>query len=225
MPSWTVPSRITWRIDGAELLVDLIAEVKRQGADLGIGFDGDADRIGAVDSTGASCSATSCSGVVRAGRAAARAGAEIIFDVKCSQGLIEDIAAHGRPAVDVEDGPLAAQEPPQGDRRSAGGRDVGTHVLRRRATSATTTRCSPPDGLLRYVVSTGKTFDELVDSIPHYFSTPEIRLDCPEDRKFAVVEELKRRVHRPLQGDRHRRRRAFEFGDGWGLAARSNTQR
>jgi phosphomannomutase/phosphoglucomutase len=77
--------------------------------------------------------------------------------------------------------------------------------------------------LLRYVASTGKSLAELVDTIPRYFSTPEIRLPCPEDKKFAVVETLKREFaskYRIIDIDGVR----VEFGDGWGLARASNTQ-
>ena len=62
-----------------------------------------------------------------------------------------------------------------------------------------------------------------MDSIPHYHATPETRLACPEDRKFAVVEELKRGFldgYRVIDIDGVR----VEFGDGWGLVRASNTQ-
>jgi len=77
--------------------------------------------------------------------------------------------------------------------------------------------------LLRYVAASGRSLAELVDSIPHYFATPETRLACPEDRKFAVVDELRREFegrYRVIDIDGAR----VEFGDGWGLVRASNTQ-
>jgi phosphomannomutase/phosphoglucomutase len=77
--------------------------------------------------------------------------------------------------------------------------------------------------LLRYVASGDRSFAELVDSIPSYHATPETRLACAEDRKFAVVEELRREFsgrHRVIDIDGVR----VEFGDGWGLVRASNTQ-
>jgi phosphomannomutase/phosphoglucomutase len=77
--------------------------------------------------------------------------------------------------------------------------------------------------LLRYVASTGRSLDDLVASLPQYFSTPETRLACPEERKFEIPEALKREFagkHRVIETDGAR----VEFGDGWGLVRASNTQ-
>jgi phosphomannomutase/phosphoglucomutase len=77
--------------------------------------------------------------------------------------------------------------------------------------------------LLRYIAASGRSFDALVDSIPRYFATPETRLACPEDRKFEIVETLRREFasrYRVIDIDGVR----VEFGDGWGLARASNTQ-
>ena len=77
--------------------------------------------------------------------------------------------------------------------------------------------------LLRYVAHTGQTLDQLVDSIPHYFSTPETRLACPEDRKFEIPEVIRKEFegkYRVITIDGAR----VEFGDGWGLVRASNTQ-
>src|SRR6185503_10420989 len=76
--------------------------------------------------------------------------------------------------------------------------------------------------LLRYIASTGESLDRLVDSIPQYFATPEIRLGVPEERKFELVEEFKRSFtgERVIDIDGVR----VEFGDGWGLVRASNTQ-
>jgi len=77
--------------------------------------------------------------------------------------------------------------------------------------------------LLRYVASTGKTLEQLVASLPQYFSTPETRLACPEERKFKVPEELRGEFagrYRVIDIDGIR----VEFGDGWGLVRASNTQ-
>ena len=77
--------------------------------------------------------------------------------------------------------------------------------------------------LLRYVASTGKSLDQLVESLPQYHATPETRLACPEERKFEVPELLKAEFagkHRVIDIDGIR----VEFGDGWGLVRASNTQ-
>ena len=90
LPDPTVPA----------LLVDLQREVKKRKADLGIGFDGDADRIGAVDGSGRMIYGDQLLALFARDVLDRVPGAEILFDVKCSQGLAEDIAAHGgRPSM------------------------------------------------------------------------------------------------------------------------------
>ena len=77
--------------------------------------------------------------------------------------------------------------------------------------------------LLRYVAASGRTLDQLVESLPQYFSTPETRLPCPEERKFQVPEILKAEFagkFKIIDIDGIR----VEFGDGWGLVRASNTQ-
>jgi phosphomannomutase/phosphoglucomutase len=205
-----------------KLLVDLIAEVKRQGADLGIGFDGDADRIGAVDSTGRIVFGDQLLALLARDVLQRVPGAEILFDVKCSQGLAEDIAAHGgRPSMWKTGHSLLKARLKETGAPLAG--EMSGHMFFAEGYFGFDDALFAAGRLLRYVAASGRSFDELVRSIPHYFATPEMRLDCPEERKFAIVEELKREF-----GDRYRvidiDGVRVEFGDGWGLARASNTQ-
>jgi phosphomannomutase/phosphoglucomutase len=77
--------------------------------------------------------------------------------------------------------------------------------------------------LLRIVADSGKTVGELLADVPRFVSTPEIRVDCPDDRKFGIVEEAKKYFgakYKVLTVDGVR----VLFGDGWGLIRASNTQ-
>ena len=205
-----------------KLLVDLVAEVKKQGADLGIGFDGDADRIGAVDSTGRIVFGDQLLALFARDVLQRVPGAEIVFDVKCSQGLAEDIAAHGgRPSMWKTGHSLLKQRLKETGAPLAG--EMSGHMFFAEGYFGFDDALFAAGRLLRYVAASGRTFDQLVDSIPRYVATPEMRLDCPEDRKFAVVEELKREFaakYKVIDIDGVR----VEFGDGWGLARASNTQ-
>jgi phosphomannomutase/phosphoglucomutase len=187
LPDPTVPA----------LLVDLQAAVRRERADLGIGFDGDADRIGAVDGGGRIVFGDQILALLARDVLTRVPGAEIIFDVKCSQGLIEDIAAHGGKPVMWKTGhSLLKSKLHESGAPIAG--EMSGHI-------------------------TGRSLAQLVDSIPSYFSTPEIRLDCPEERKFQIVDELRKEFtsrYRVIDIDGAR----VEFGDGWGLVRASNTQ-
>jgi phosphomannomutase/phosphoglucomutase len=212
LPDPTVPA----------LLRDLIAEVRASGADLGIGFDGDADRIGAVDSRGRIVFGDQLLALFARDVLTRVPGAEIIFDVKCSQGLIEDIEAHGgKPSMWKTGHSLLKSRLWETGAPLAG--EMSGHMFFREGFFGFDDALFAAGRLLRYVASTGKSLAELVDTIPRYHATPEIRLPCPEDKKFAVVETLKREFsgrYRVIDIDGVR----VEFGDGWGLARASNTQ-
>jgi phosphomannomutase/phosphoglucomutase len=149
-------------------------------------------------------------------------GAEIIFDVKCSQGLVEDIQAHGgRPAMWKTGHSLIKSRMHETGAPLAG--EMSGHMFFNEGFFGFDDALFAAGRLLRYVAASGKTLAELVDTIPQYYATPETRLACPEDRKFAVVEELRKEFaarYRVIDIDGAR----VEFGDGWGLARASNTQ-
>jgi phosphomannomutase/phosphoglucomutase len=212
LPDPTVPA----------LLESLIAEVRRTGADLGIGFDGDADRIGAVDGDGRIVFGDQLLALFARDVLTRVPGAEIIFDVKCSQGLIEDIVAHGgRPAMWKTGHSLIKSRLHETGAPLAG--EMSGHMFFNEGFFGFDDALFAAGRLLRYVAAGDRTLAELVDSIPHYHATPETRLACAEDRKFAVVEALKREFagrHRVIDIDGAR----VEFGDGWGLVRASNTQ-
>jgi phosphomannomutase / phosphoglucomutase len=204
-----------------KLLVDLQREVKQRGADLGIGFDGDADRIGAVDASGRMVFGDQLLALLARDVLTRVPGGEIIFDVKCSQGLAEDIAAHGgRPSMWKTGHSLIKSRLLETGAPLAG--EMSGHMFFSEGYFGFDDAMFAAGRLLRFVATSGRTLAELVDSIPRYFATPETRLACPDDRKFEVVQTLKREFARfrviDIDGVR------VEFGDGWGLARASNTQ-
>ena len=212
LPDPTVPA----------LMVDLAAAVTRTGADLGIGFDGDADRIGAVDHRGRMVFGDQILALLARDVLTRVPGAEIIFDVKCSQGLAEDIVAHGgRPSMWKTGHSLIKSRLLETGAPLAG--EMSGHMFFREGYFGFDDALFAAGRLLRFVAASGRSFAELVDSIPHYFATPETRLGCPEERKFQIVEELRREFagrYRVIDIDGVR----VEFGDGWGLVRASNTQ-
>jgi phosphomannomutase/phosphoglucomutase len=205
-----------------KLLEQLIAEVKRQKADLGIGFDGDADRIGAVDAQGRVIFGDQLLALFARDVLTRVPGAEILFDVKCSQGLIEDIQAHGgRPSMWKTGHSLLKMRLKETGAPLAG--EMSGHIFFKEGFFGFDDALYAAGRLLRYVAASGKTIGALVDSIPHYFSTPETRLECPEEKKFEIVDAMKRvfqQRYRVIDIDGAR----VEFGDGWGLVRASNTQ-
>lgn len=212
LPDPTVPA----------LLVDLQKKVAETGADFGIGFDGDADRIGAITGSGRIVWGDQLLALFARDVLGRLPGAEIVFDVKCSQGLIEDIAAHGgRPTMWKTGHSLIKQKLQDSGAPIAG--EMSGHMFFSEGFFGFDDALFAAGRLLRYVAATGRSLDELVASIPQYFSTPETRLECPEEKKFEIPEVMKRefsKQYRVIDIDGAR----VEFGDGWGLVRASNTQ-
>jgi len=205
-----------------EYLVDLQRSVKETGAELGIGFDGDADRIGAITASGRIVWGDQLLALLARDVLTRVPGAEIIFDVKCSQALAEDIAAHGgRPTMWKTGHSLIKQRMLETGAPIAG--EMSGHMFFSEGYFGFDDALFAAGRLLRYVAATGQTLEQLVASIPQYYSTPETRLACPEERKFEVPEVIRRafeKHYRVITIDGAR----VEFGDGWGLVRASNTQ-
>ncbi len=212
LPDPTVPS----------LLVDLQRKVQETGAELGIGFDGDADRIGAVTGTGRIVWGDQLLALFARDVLQRVPGGRILFDVKCSQALSEDIVAHGGvPEMWKTGHSLIKKRLAETGAPVAG--EMSGHMFFSEGFFGFDDALFAAGRLLRYVASTGRTLDELVASLPQYHSTPETRLACAEDRKFQVPDALKAEFagrYRIIDIDGIR----VEFGDGWGLVRASNTQ-
>jgi phosphomannomutase/phosphoglucomutase len=209
-----------------ENLQDLIAAVRREGADLGIGFDGDADRIGIVDRNG-----TIVWGdyllILYARDVLARTGKTtppqaIIFDVKCSQALPAAIEAAGGRAVMWKTGHSLIKEKMKELHAPLAG-EMSGHMFFTEGFYGHDDALYGAARLLRIVADSGLGVDQLLSDIPRYVSTPEIRVDCPDDRKFAVVDAAVahfKKLHDVIDVDGAR----ILYGDGWGLIRASNTQ-
>src|SRR5205085_7284291 len=141
---------------------------------------------------------------------------------KCSQGLIEDIAAHGgRPTMWKTGHSLIKSRLHETGAPLAG--EMSGHMFFNEGFFGFDDALFAAGRLLRYVAASNQSFAALVDSIPHYFATPETRLGCPDDRKFAVVEALKKEfaaTYKVIDIDGAR----VECGDGWGSVRACNTQ-
>jgi phosphomannomutase/phosphoglucomutase len=209
-----------------ENLRDLIATVRREQADLGIGFDGDADRIGIVDRNGTIVWGDYLlilyARDVLARTGAANPGQPIIFDVKCSQALPAAVEAAGGRAVMWKTGHSLIKEKMKELHAPLAG-EMSGHMFFTEGFYGHDDALYGAARLLRIVADSGVGVDQLLSDIPRYFSTPEIRVDCPDERKFAVVRAAVAhftRDHDVIDVDGAR----ILYGDGWGLIRASNTQ-
>src|SRR5262249_52771564 len=152
------------------LLADLQKKVAETGAELGIGFDGDADRIGAVTGSGRIVWGDQLLALLARDVLARVPGATVIFDVKCSQGLAEDIVAHGgRPLMWKTGHSLIKQKLAETGAPVAG--EMSGHMFFSEGFFGFDDALFAAGRLLRYVASTGRTLDQLVDSLPQYVAT------------------------------------------------------
>jgi phosphomannomutase/phosphoglucomutase len=206
-----------------ENLQALVTEVTRGGYDFGVAFDGDADRIGVVDSTGQIIWGDYLL-ILYARDVLARTGKgqPIIFDVKCSQALPDAVRkAGGEPVMWKTGQSLIKGKMKELHAPIAG--EMSGHMFFTESFYGHDDALYAAARLMRIVSESGQRIEDLLADVPRFVSTPEIRVDCADDRKFAIVDEAVRhfaRDHEVVGVDGAR----VLFGDGWGLIRASNTQ-
>jgi phosphomannomutase/phosphoglucomutase len=206
-----------------ENLADLIDAVRRSSADLGIAFDGDADRIGVVDGRGTIIWGDHIL-IVYARDVLARTGRgqSVIFDVKCSQALPQAIEAAGGVPVMWKTGHSLIKEKMKELGAPLAG-EMSGHMFFREGFYGHDDALYGAARLLRIVADSGRRIDELLADVPAFVSTPELRVDCADERKFDIVARAVahyRERYQVVDVDGAR----VLFGDGWGLLRASNTQ-
>lgn len=207
-----------------ELMRALVERVRATHADVGIGFDGDADRVGAVDETGRLLFGDQLLGLYAADVLPGHPGAPIVFEVKCSQGLVELVRDKGGVPIMWKAGHSLIKAKMRETKAPLGG-EMSGHMFFADEFPGYDDALYAAGRLLRLLAESTRSLSTLVDALPQsrYVSTPEIRLDCPDDRKFAIVDAVRehfRAIHEVIDVDGAR----VQFGDGWGLIRASNTQ-
>lgn len=205
-----------------ENLAPLVAEVRRQGAALGIAFDGDTDRIGAVDEKGEVVFGDRLMIVYAREILSRKPGATFIGEVKCSQVLYDDIRKRGGNAIMWRTGHSLIKAKMKESHAELAGEMSGHMFFADRYygfDDALYAACR----LMEIVAQSGQPLSAQLADLPQTFTTPEIRVDCADAVKFEVVRlvtERFRRTHSILDVDGAR----ILFPEGWGLVRASNTQ-
>jgi phosphomannomutase / phosphoglucomutase len=204
-------------------LVDIIAKVKEVGADLGVAFDGDADRIGAIDDRGE---------IVRGDTLLLLYGLDlldrhgpgqkVIFDVKCSQ-LLPDLITErgGVPIMNATGHSLIKKRMKEENALLAG--ELSGHIMFGDDYYGFDDALYGACLLIDIVSRQGRPLSEWIAEFPKFVSTAELRYPASEETKFGIVEratEHFRRDHQVIDVDGAR----VLFGDGWGLIRASNTE-
>lgn len=204
-------------------LEQLVAEVKKHGCDLGIAFDGDGDRIGAVDGKGRILWGDQLLVLWARDVLKSNPGATIIADVKASQVLFDEIAkAGGKPMMFKTGHSLIKSKMAEIGSPLAG--EMSGHVFFADTFYGFDDALYCGLRLLNVVANAKESLAEMRDGLPQPVNTPELRFDCPDDQKFGVVEKVKARLQKEgakfsdIDGVR------VSTKDGWWLLRASNTQ-
>jgi len=203
-------------------LRDLAKAVRKEKAELGIAFDGDADRIGALDENGNAIYGDMLLLIFGREILSRKPGATFIGEVKCSQAMYDKLAELGGNPIMYKTGhSLIKAKMKQAQAELAG--EMSGHMFFADRYYGFDDALYAACRLLEIVARSGKPLSAQLEGIPKTVSTPELRVDCPDDKKFLVVEkvaELVRRRHQVVDVDGVR----VPFAEGWGLVRASNTQ-
>jgi phosphomannomutase len=204
-------------------LEDLAAVVQAEGCDIGLAFDGDGDRLGVVDELGRAVSSDRLLMLFCRDVLSTTPGATLIADVKTSQTVFNDIQAQGGTPLMWKTGHSHIKMKMRETGAVFGGEASGHLFFADRYYGF-------DDGLyaamriIRYLASQDQPLSTLVDALPGWHSTPELRIDCDEERKFVVIDEIRERLdaagqdYLAIDGVR------VMQPEGWWLIRASNTQ-
>lgn len=200
---------------------DLIAAVKEHKADFGIGWDGDADRIGVVDERGEPVFGDMLLLIYGRAILKEKPGATIIGDVKCSSLLFDDLKAKGANAIMWKTGHSLIKGKLLETHGDLGG-EMSGHIFFKHRFFGFDDALYASSRLVEIMSHHKGTLSSLISDLPKMVSTPEIRVDCPEEIKFKIAQEAQSAFKEfnvnTIDGVR------VTFEKGWGLVRASNTQ-
>jgi phosphomannomutase/phosphoglucomutase len=214
-PDPTVPQNLT----------DIVREVQARHADVGLAYDGDSDRLGVIDEQGQIIWGDRLLIVFARDILSRRPGAKVIFDVKCSQLLVDDIRQHGGEPIMWLTGHSLIKKKLYEEQAAVAG-EMSGHMFFADGYFGYDDALYASCRLLQILDRAELPLSALLRDLPITSSTPEIRVTCADEVKFAVVEQLKKhlpsapQVRQVITIDGAR----VVFDDGWGLVRASNTQ-
>jgi phosphomannomutase / phosphoglucomutase len=205
-----------------ENMRDLVAAVKSNGAEVGIAYDGDADRVGAVDENGRIVWGDELMVVFARAILKQKPGATIIGDVKCSQRMYDDIARCGGRAIMWKTGHSLIKDKIKQENAALAG-EMSGHIFFADRYYGFDDAIYASFRLLEIISRERRGLAAILADLPPSCCTPEIRVDCPDERKFELVGKVSAYFAQnyeviAIDGAR------VKFPGGWGLLRASNTQ-
>ncbi|RJP71702.1 MAG: phosphomannomutase/phosphoglucomutase [Candidatus Abyssobacteria bacterium SURF_17] len=202
---------------------ELIGRVKNNGYDCGIAYDGDADRLGIIDDKGNILWGDQLLILFAREILARKPGSVVISEVKSSKALFDDIAKHGGKPIMWKTGHSLIKEKMRETKAAVAG-EMSGHIFFEDRYFGFDDAIYSSCRLLEILSRSNKPLSEMLSDVPKMYSTPEIRMECPEKIKFNVVKEIteyfKKNNYDVVDVDGAR----VTFNDGWGLVRASNTQ-
>ena len=205
-----------------ENLEDLIRKVKEEKADLGIAYDGDGDRIGVVDERGNILWGDELLILFSRDVLKSYPGGVVISEVKCSQNLFDQISQHGGVPIMWKAGHSLLKAKMKETHAILAG-EMSGHMFFADRYFGYDDAINASMRLLELLARTNQPLSAFLADLPQIASTPEIRVDCPDEKKFDIAERAKdyfRSHYDIIDVDGVR----VQFPEGWGLIRASNTQ-
>jgi phosphomannomutase/phosphoglucomutase len=205
-----------------ENLQDLLARVDELKADVGIGFDGDADRIGVVDGSGNILWGDQLTQIFARDILASTPGAKIISEVKASETLYQEIADLGGIPIMWKTGHSLIKKKIAAENAALAG-EVSGHIFFNDRWFGFDDAVYAGARLLELLSRSEKSLPEIYSTLPSVVNTPEIRVDTQEEAKFVIVNRIVehfKKSHEVIDIDGAR----IKFDNGWALVRASNTQ-
>lgn len=220
-PDGTFPNHLP-NPEDPELTKDLEAAVIANNADLGIGFDGDADRCGVIDDRGRHVAADRLLALLARDLLKRMPGSTIVFDVKASQTLPEVIRESGGKPLMWKSG-HSLMKAKMNEVGSPLGGEVSGHIFIGEDYYRFDDAPLVALKVLELLSKTDQQISAMLDALPHLLATPEIIMSAPDDVKFRIIDSVRDRLEDRYEVVTVDGARAL-FEDGWGLVRASNTQ-
>ncbi len=214
-PDPTVEKNLAWLKDA----------VHKEGAAVGIGFDGDADRIGLVDETGRMIYGDELIALCGRFILEKNKGEKIIGDVKCSDRLYDYIAKYSGQPIMWKTGHSLIKQKIKDEKAPFGG-ELSGHIFFADRNYGYDDALYAGLRVVEILSQTGKKLSQILSDFPPAYNTPEIRIDTTEEKKVSIVETLIQKFSQPRDGIRVNLIDGIRvsYEDGWALARASNTQ-
>ncbi|MCK4357669.1 MAG: phosphomannomutase/phosphoglucomutase [Candidatus Cloacimonetes bacterium] len=206
-----------------EYIEELISTVKKENADLGIGFDGDSDRIGVVDENGNIIYGDQLLMIFARDVLETNPRSIIISEVKSSKNLYDDIQSHNGIPIMWKTGHSLIKQKMKEEGALLGG-EMSGHMFFADRYFGFDDAIYAAGRLLEILSRSDTKLSELLADVPKTFNTPEIRVDCPDEIKFDVVEQVKNYFSKKNYNINNIDGMRITFDDGWALVRASNTQ-